>query len=901
MIRKFFSKLFGDPNEKMLNKLWPIVEKTNQIELEYQNTIKDQNDVLAKTSEFKERLKKGETLDDILPEAFALVKTACRHLKGKTWEVRKKETTWEMVPYDVQLLGGMVLHKGNIAEMKTGEGKTLVCTLPTYLNALVGKGVFVVTVNDYLAHRDAEWMSGLYNYLGLSVGVVVHNQSHEEKQAAYNCDITYGTNNEFGFDYLRDNMATNLENVVQRNLFYAIVDEVDSILIDEARTPLIISAAAEESTAKYQQYSRLIPQLQPEVHYKIDEKSKTALLTDDGVAKMEQLLGLENIYTEAGFTEVHHIEQALRAYCCYKNDVDYLIKDGEILIIDEFTGRVLAGRRYSHGLHQAIEAKENVEVKRESKTLATVSFQNYFRLFDKLAGMTGTAVTEAEEFYQIYGLDTITIPTNKPMIRDDKTDTIYKTQKGKFLAIVAKIKELNQKGQPVLVGTISVEKSEVLSQLLKLEGVKHNVLNAKYHEKEAEIVSSAGQKDGVTIATNMAGRGTDIKLGEGVQDLGGLYIIGSERHESRRIDNQLRGRAGRQGDPGASQFFVSMEDELMRLFGADRIKKMMDFLKVPEDMPIENRIIANSIESAQKKVEGRNFDIRKHLVEYDDVMNIHRNVIYKRRRKFLEKEDLSEEITTMTSETAEAIVKNFTEARDQKEWDYQAIFDGLTVIHQDEKNPLTLESLTNITKQNELIEKAQNYLLEAYKNRENSLPEAKIMRNIERAVFLRSNDTLWMEHINAMSHLRDNVAFSGYAQKDPLIEYKSQAFEMFTELLDLIRTNTVNTLFKMDLAKVAPRQMLEKAQVKKMQTNEDEVEAQLSGKVAKPKPQATGATYSTFSRTAETDDDNPVIVRVKTATSSPTPEDNLPKVGRNDPCPCGSGKKYKKCHADTSA
>ncbi|MEK7672630.1 MAG: preprotein translocase subunit SecA [Patescibacteria group bacterium] len=870
MLKTIFNKMFGDPNEKAIKKIIPIVNQIKEIEEGYQQTIKDQNDVLAKTSEFKERIQKGESVDSLLPEAFALVKTAARHLQGKTWDVRGKEFTWDIVPYDVQLIGGVVLHQGNISEMRTGEGKTMVCTLPAYLNALTGKGVFVVTVNDYLAHRDAEWMSGLYNYLGLSVGVTVHNLSHAEKKKAYSCDITYGTNNEFGFDYLRDNMATDLDNVVQRNLYFAIVDEVDSILIDEARTPLIISAAAQESTKKYQQYARLIPQLTAITHYAIDEKTKTVSLTDEGITKMEQLLGMDNIFTEAGFSEVHHIEQALRAQACYKSDVDYMIKDGEILIIDEFTGRALPGRRYSHGLHQAIEAKENVEVKRESKTLATVSFQNYFRLFEKLAGMTGTAVTEAEEFYQIYGLDTIVIPTHKKLIRDDKTDTIYKNQKGKFLAIVERVKELNKVGQPVLVGTISVEKSEVLSQLLKMNGVPHNVLNAKQHEREAEIVSNAGQKGGVTIATNMAGRGTDIKLGEGVKEIGGLYIIGSERHESRRIDNQLRGRAGRQGDPGATQFFISMEDDLMRLFGSDRIKKMMDFLKVPDDMPIENGIISNSIEGAQKKVEGHHFDVRKHLVEYDDIMNVHRNIIYKRRQKFLKSEDIAGETKKMILETAEAIVRNYTEGRPTEDWDIQGVYDALAILQNDNLN---IEDLKNIKKQNELIEFAQNYLITTYEKLGSVLPDPQIMRNIERAVFLRANDTLWMEHIDTMSHLRDNVAFSGYAQKDPLIEYKTQAFEAFSELLDMIRNNTVNTLFKMDLTKVVPTEMLEKSEVKKMETNEAEVESALS----KEDINADSAT------------DGPII-RVKAA------PDSTPSAGRNDPCPCGSGKKYKKCH-----
>lgn len=854
MLKNIINKLLGDQNKKALKKIYPLVDKINKIEEEYQESIKDQDAVLAKTAEFKERLKNGETVDDILPEAFALVKTACRHLVGKSWKVRDKEVTWDMIPYDVQLIGGIILHQGNIAEMKTGEGKTLVCTMPVYLNALTEKGVFLVTVNDYLAHRDAEWMEGLYNYLGLSVGINIHGMSKEAKKEAYDRDITYGTNNEFGFDYLRDNMVTNLDDAVQRNLHYAIVDEVDSILIDEARTPLIISAAAEESTARYQQYARIIPQLKENNHYEIDEKAKTATLTEEGIAKMEEILGMDNIYTEAGFAEVHHIEQALRAYTCYKSDVDYMVREGEIIIIDEFTGRLMQGRRYSNGLHQAIEAKENVEVKRESKTLATVSFQNYFRLFDKLGGMTGTAATEAEEFYEIYGLETIIIPTNRPVQRQDKTDVIYKTQKGKFLAIAEKVKELHEKGQPVLLGTISVEKSEMLSKLLQLEGIPHNVLNAKQHEREAEIVSQAGEKGAVTIATNMAGRGTDIKLQNAIKDLGGLFVLGSERHESRRIDNQLRGRSGRQGDPGASQFFSSMEDDLMRLFGADKIKNMMTLLKVPEDMPIENGLIARSIESAQKKVEGRNFDIRKHLVEYDDVMNIHRNLIYKRRKKFLEKEDLYEDIKEMIEETAEGIVRNHTEARQQKEWNYQAIFDGLTAIH---KGKLSIEELIQIEKQEELIEKSINYLMSSYKEKEQSLPNPEIMRKVERAVYLRANDVLWMEHIDSMTRLRENVAFSGYAQKDPLTEYKSLGYDMFMEMLAMIRNNTVNTLFKIEPEKVVPAQMLKKEEPQKITTNEKEVEEPLSG-------------HSKNS-------------------------DNNEKTGRNDICPCGSGKKYKKC------
>ena len=881
MIRKIINKILGDSNLKALKKIEPLVGKINEIEKGYQENIKDQNAVLAKTSEFKERLKNGESIDDILPEAFALVKTACRHLIGKKWAVRGKEIEWEMIPYDVQLIGGVVLHQGNISEMKTGEGKTLVCTLAVYLNALTEKGVFVVTVNEYLAQRDAEWMGGLYNYLGLSTGVAVHGMSHEEKKANYACDITYGTNNEFGFDYLRDNMTTDPERIVQRNLHYAIVDEVDSILIDEARTPLIISAPAAESTDKYKQYSHIIPQLKENQDFDIDEKSKTTTLTEVGIAKIEKILGVDNIYTDKGFSEVHHLEQALRAQACYKSDVDYMVKDGQIVIIDEFTGRLMPGRRYSGGLHQAIEAKENVEIKRESKTLATVSFQNYFRLFDKLSGMTGTAETEAEEFYQIYGLETRIIPTHKPLARIDMKDSVYRNQKGKYVAAVKKIKELHDKGQPVLVGTISVEKSEMLSKLLKLDGIPHNVLNAKNHEKEAEIVERAGEKGAVTIATNMAGRGTDIKIGQEVKELGGLFVLGTERHESRRIDNQLRGRSGRQGDPGASQFFVSMEDELMRLFGGERIQNMMSAFKIPEDMPIENGLISRSIEGAQKKVEGRNFDIRKHLVEYDDVMNVHREIIYKKRRGFLLNEDQSAEIQEMIQEFAENIVRNHTDARPPKEWDFKEITEALQAIHNGKLKPIE-----GIKDQNELIETAQNYLIENYKAREKDLPDPKIMRAIEKAIFLRATDSLWMDHIDSMSRLRENVAFSGYAQKDPLTEYKGQGFQMFNELLGMMNSSTINTLFKMDLVESIPESVMKKSEPKHIQTNENQIESNLQGG---PRKVVTRSTLDNNSS-------NPVIMKKFTANDQIS--SNMPpqeKVGRNEPCPCGSGKKYKKC------
>lgn len=927
MIQNIINKFLGDKNEKVLKKLYPIVEQINEVEERYQQEIKSDNDVLKKTDEFRKRIAEGESLDDLLPEAFALVKNACRKLIGRKWEVRGNEVEWDMVPYDVQLLGGVVLHRGNIAEMKTGEGKTLVCTMAMYLNALEGKGSFLVTVNDYLAQRDAEWMGGLYKYLGLTIGVVKHGQTPEEKKEAYACDITYGTNNEFGFDYLRDNMVTDPEKIVQKELNYCIVDEVDSILIDEARTPLIISAPAEESTAKYKQYSRLVTQLKETSHYEIDEKMKTAALTEDGIKRMEELLGIDNIYTEAGFTEVHHLEQALRAMTCYKKDTDYLIKEGEILIIDEFTGRLMPGRRYSHGLHQAIEAKENVEVRRESKTLATITFQNYFRMFNKLAGMTGTAKTEEEEFYQIYGLEVLIIPTNKPVRRLDSPDTIYKNQQGKYISAARKIKELHDKGQPVLVGTISVEKSEVMSKLLKKLGVPHSVLNAKNHEGEAEIVKGAGKKGSVTIATNMAGRGTDIKIDKEVVELGGLFVMGTERHESRRIDNQLRGRSGRQGDAGESQFFVSMEDDLMRLFGGEKIQRMMEMLKVPEDMPIENRMLSNSIESAQKKVEGHHFDVRKHVLQYDDVMNVHREIVYKRRRKILESEEFKEDILKMIDEEAEVIVLNYTAGREPKEWDLDKITSLLNAIPKDPSSPLSKSALEEIKDERTLVEIAQNFLQEEYKKLEERLPEPEMMRKVEKSVFLRANDVLWMEHIDEMQSLRESVSMRGYGQRDPVIEYKSEGYQKFEEMIAIIRSNTVNTLFKIDAEKVAPREMLERSKIQNIQTNEDEVEATITGDAtAQAKSSSVPAsenpviakpvTHSTFETATQKDkptpkpEKNPTIIKVsadepvdtsapsdppQARNDQPTEQIKSDKVGRNEPCPCGSGKKYKKC------
>ncbi len=871
MLRKIINAILGDPNEKEIRSILPLVDDTNMWCERYQKELITDEDFAKKTEEFRERIANGEPLDDLAPEAFGLVKAACVRLCGRSWDVSGNPQEWDMVPYNVQIIGGAVLHRGKIAEMKTGEGKTLVCTFPVYLNALTGKGVWVVTVNDYLAQRDAEWMGGLHKFLGLTVGTIRHEQSHEEKKLAYDCDIVYGTNNEFGFDYLRDNMATEKEQMVQRGLNYALIDEVDSILIDEARTPLIISAPAEESTSKYMQYASLVRQLEPVRDYIIDEKVKGAFLTDEGMARLENLLGIENIYTDAGFTEVHHLEQALKAHAAYKNDVDYVIKDGEILIVDEFTGRLMPGRRYSDGLHQAIEAKENVEIKRESRTLATVTLQNFFRLFRKLAGMTGTAITEAEEFVQIYGLETIVIPTHQKVTRQDLPDAIFKNQKGKFLAAVAKIKELHEKGQPVLVGTISVERSELISELLKRDGVPHTVLNAKNHAHEAEIVKNAGQHSAVTIATNMAGRGTDIKLGAGVVDLGGLFVLGTERHESRRIDNQLRGRSGRQGDAGTSQFFVSMEDDLMRLFGSERVQRMMEALKIPDDMPIENRLISSAIESAQKKVEGHHFDIRKHLVQYDDVMNIHREIIYSRRRKVLLSENIKDDIFLSISEVAGTLIRNHAGMLDRHEWNLEKICDEVKAIEGDPSKALTVEDLREAQTVEELTEIVKKYLFTEYDIREKRLPNNDIMRKVELDMSLRIIDELWMAHIENMQGLREAISLRGYAQRDPLIEYKQEGFGAFEKLLGNIRFNTVNTLFKIEISVKTPEELAPQ-RPKRMMTNEEQIESVLSGK-----------------RVREDENGQPILVHAEQRRNEAT-------VGRNDPCPCGSGKKYKKCH-----
>ncbi len=880
------NKLLGDPNERELKKLWPIVAQVKELALSDAFRKLTMDDLPKKTDEYRERYKNGETLDQLLPEAFATAFRACELLVGQSTEIGKQTFTWDMVPFDVQILGGIALHRGCIAEMKTGEGKTLVCTLPVYLNAIAQKGVHLVTVNDYLAKRDSQWMGLLYKALGLTVGCVVHELQPQDRKAAYAADVTYGTNNEFGFDYLRDNMATSLERQVQRPLFYAIVDEVDSILIDEARTPLIISQPAEESTTKYSLYAGHVKQLEEHKDFVKDEKQRAATLTEEGIKKMEQALGVENIYTEKGFEEVHHIEQALKAHAIFQRDVDYVVKDGEIIIVDEFTGRLMPGRRYSHGLHQAIEAKENVDVQRESKTLATITFQNYFRLFEKLAGMTGTAKTEEEEFESIYKLRTLVIPTHRPVTRTDRPDAIYKSVKAKFTAVAKIAKEKNEKGQPVLIGTTSIEKSEAMSALLTEMKVEHSVLNAKQHEKEADIVANAGQRGSVTIATNMAGRGTDIKLEKGVQDLGGLAILGTERHESRRIDNQLRGRSGRQGDPGESQFFVSMEDDLMRMFGGERLKSMMEKLNMPDDVPLENRMVSRSIEGAQKKVEGHNFDIRRHVVQYDDVMNKHREIIYTRRQKMLEKiaESMKDEESTNSSLHTDVLetvrkegvlmVASFTLEEDPETWNLEGLKDMLKALHPDVLRTLGEETMLHAKDREELTRIVSDAMVLFYEKKCSEFKPSVGVR-AEQVIILRSIDTHWMDHIDTMAHLREQVAFSGYAQRDPLIEYKDRGFRLFRELIDRIDSTIVRTLFQVDFAQFAPREILLEAQqnLDATQTNEDQIEDALV--------------------TLGASDARKQMQRPRASQASGS---SLPKVGRNDPCPCGSGKKYKKCH-----
>ena len=775
----FLQRLFGNNNAKEIKKMRAIADHINEIEPNYVK-LSDAN-LVAKTDEFKRRLQKGETLDDILPEAFAVVREASKRVLG-------------MRHFDVQLIGGICLHRGNIAEMRTGEGKTLVATLPVYLNALTGNGVHVVTVNDYLATRDSEQMGRLYNFLGLSTGLIVANLDFNQRKEAYACDITYGTNNEFGFDYLRDNMVSDVSQMVQRPLNYAIVDEVDSILIDEARTPLIISGPGQRSTDNYYKLAKIVPHLVKDEDYTIDEKQKTIAPTDSGIAKVEKMLGVENLYDSENIELNHLLGASLRAYAMMHRDTDYVVKDGEVVIVDEFTGRLMFGRRYSDGLHQAIEAKEGLKVERESQTLASVTFQNYFRMYKKLAGMTGTAKTEEKEFIDIYGLEVLPIPPNKPLARVDLPDQIFKTKAAKYRAVVRNAVERHQTGQPILIGTTSITQSEELSDMLLRAGVPHKVLNAKHHEKEAEIVADAGQMGMVTIATNMAGRGTDITLGEGVPELGGLAILGTERHESRRIDNQLRGRAGRQGDPGSSQFFLSLEDDLMRIFGADNITGIMDKLGMEEDEPIEHSLITKSIERAQKKVEDHNYNIRKYVLEYDDVMNQQREVLYEQRRRILRNESLRDTINEMIDKLVTESVDAYADEKlYPEEWDYEGLYKHLSQYFLTEEI-MSSQDMEEYSRQ-ELLERLLEIAHAEYQDRVDMLGDA-MFGQLEKAIMLRVVDNKWMEHLDNMDMLREGIGLRAYGQKNPLVEYKFEAFDMFQNMIAAIQDETIMALYK---------------------------------------------------------------------------------------------------------
>jgi preprotein translocase subunit SecA len=876
MIGTILKKVFGTRNDRELKRIQAYVEKINALEPEI-SRLADAA-LSAKTGEFKKRLEQGETLDDILPEAFAVVR-----------EVSKRQLG--MRHFDAQLVGGIVLHEGKIAEMKTGEGKTLVATLPVYLNSLTGKGVHVVTVNDYLARRDAQWMGPVYNFLGLSVGVIVHGLDDDERQQAYGADVTYGTNNEFGFDYLRDNMKFDLKDYVQREMNFAIVDEVDSILIDEARTPLIISGPAEDSTDKYYKINRIIPSLKKDADYTIEEKTKTVALTEEGNVKVERMIGAGNLYDPANVELVHHVHQALKAHALFQRDVDYVVKDNQVLIVDEFTGRLMPGRRWSDGLHQAIEAKENVKIENENQTLASITFQNYFRLYSKLAGMTGTAETEAAEFAKIYNLDVLVIPTNMPMVRLDNPDFIYKNEKAKFNAAITEIEERHKNGQPVLVGTITISKSELLSAMLKKKGIKHTVLNAKYHEMEAEIVAQAGRYGAVTIATNMAGRGTDIVLGgnpeglarqvlkgkeytkeeweatlaqhreqcvsekEKVKTAGGLHILGTERHEARRIDNQLRGRSGRQGDEGSSRFYLSLEDDLLRIFGSDRIKGLMGKLGMEEDVPIEHGMVSRAIENAQKKVENHNFEIRKHILEYDDVMNQQRKVIYEQRRQILAGEDLKEEVLGLAEDMLDGIV-NFYCPEDAypETWDITGLKDALAAKFTYRLADIDPQALPR----EEFHDKLWNVIKQSYEDKEHQIG-SELMRHLEKVFMLQAVDNQWKDHLLAMDHLKEGIGLRGYGQKDPLIEYKREGFDMFEEMKLRIVESTVENLFRIKAAAKEQSQEIERRQRRQIE--------------------------------------NLSFVGAGDAAVQPAqPAHAGQKVGRNDPCPCGSGLKYKKCH-----
>jgi preprotein translocase subunit SecA len=903
MLTKILQKVVGTKNERELKRLKPIVERINALEPSMQKL--SDVELQRKTVEFKERLEKEESLNSLLPEAFAVVRETARRILG-------------MRHFDVQLMGGIVLHQGKIAEMKTGEGKTLVATLPAYLNALTGKGVYIVTVNDYLAKRDAEWMGPIYRFLGLTVGYITSGMDNEERKKAYLCDITYGTNSEFGFDYLRDNMKYSLEDMVQRGHYYAIIDEVDSILIDEARTPLIISGPSEESTDLYYYVDEIVRKLKKDVHFTVDEKSKSAHLTEEGIAECERLLGIKNLYHPRYVRLVHHINQALRAHHLFKRDVDYVVKDGKVIIVDEFTGRLMPGRRWSDGLHQAIEAKERLRIEAENQTLAMITIQNYFRMYEKLAGMTGTAETEATEFKEIYNLDVVVIPTHKPMIREDLPDIVFRTMKEKFERVVQEIEENYHKGRPVLVGTTSIEKSEILSRMLKKKKIPHQVLNAKHHEKEAQIIAQAGRSHAVTIATNMAGRGVDILLGgnpeglakmqlenegydvsqiperdwyevlnmakegkdpttkyperwaqvlyekvlecqkdaEKVRALGGLYIIGTERHESRRVDNQLRGRSGRQGDPGASRFFLSLEDDLLRLFGSDKIKAFIDKLGLPEGEPLEHPWLSKAIEQAQKKVEAYHFDIRKHLLEYDDVMNMQREVIYSQRKEILKSESIKDWILSLIDETCEELVEEtILSERNLQPEEVEALVKRYQEVF---ATPLKLPE--NLTTKSEVLTYLQDFTKQKYEEREKNIG-SDLMRNLEKYFLLTTIDNLWKEHLLMLDHVKESVGLRGYGQKNPLQEYKKEAYHLFVSLMKRIRETTLSYLFRIELREEAEK-------VQEMVLEEGEID----------ESRLEFAKKDVF---AEEEKKNQPI--------------KTEKVGRNDPCPCGSGKKYKKC------
>lgn len=851
MVLGLIRKLVGTRNDREIKRIQSYVDAVNALEDEIKALSDGQ--LKAKTPELKDKLANGSTLENILPEAFAVVREAsCRTLK--------------MRHFDVQIIGGVVLHEGKIAEMKTGEGKTLMATLPVYLNALTGKGVHVVTVNDYLATRDSEWMGEIYKFLGLSVGMIYHDISEEERKAAYSADVLYGTNNEFGFDFLRDNMKFSKEQMVQRELNFAIVDEVDSILIDEARTPLIISGPAEESTDKYYTVNQIVPKLKKEEHYTVDEKARAASLTDEGIVLMEKLLDIENLYDPVNIETLHCLNQAVKAHGLFKNEVDYVVKDGEVVIIDEFTGRMMSGRRYSDGLHQALEAKEGVKIENENQTLASITFQNYFRMYEKLAGMTGTADTEAEEFSSIYKLEVVIVPTNQPMIREDCPDVIYRTEMEKFDAAIEEIKELNVIKRPVLVGTISIERSELLSKKLKKSGIKHSVLNAKHHEQEAEIIAEAGQPGAVTIATNMAGRGTDIVLGEGIPELGGLHILGTERHESRRIDNQLRGRSGRQGDKGSSRFYLSLEDDLLRIFGSDKISPLMARLGMEDGQPVEHAMISKAVANAQKKVEAHNFDMRKHLLEYDDVMNRQREVLYALRREIINTENGKEILLNMADDLVDDALAGIAHEKIYpEEWDIEALNELLErqfAVHIEKHGEHGLLLLGSVKLELEdcnrkkLHDAVMEAVTQAYEAKEAGI-EAEFMRHVEKVIMLQILDGLWKDHLLGMDHLKEGIGLRGYAQKNPLTEYKKEGFDLFSNLMARIKEETTEYLFKVQVNK------------------EVEMPEEL---ISKPRGivEHRGASEAS---------EKQVTVRR-----------NEEKVGRNDPCPCGSSKKYKKCH-----